>query len=84
MKYYWYCECFNCRQGRLLIMEDVTNRRLYLHCEECEYGWYVPEKINSMECGFLTLTEDFDSSTPTFEDIKNYGWEKYATHSFSD
>ena len=83
-KFYWYDECVHCHQGRLIITEDVTNKKLYLHCEECEYGWTDPAKADNVNEGFLTLMEDFETRNPSFEVIKKYGWEKYARHNFTE
>jgi hypothetical protein len=83
-KYYWYDECTNCHQGRLIITEDLTNKRLYLHCEECEYGWTVPEQTGNVSDGFLTLLEEFETRNPNIDEIRRYGWEKYAKHVFSE
>lgn len=83
--YYWFKTCPFCDgQGRLIITEDVTHKRLYLHCEECEYGWMNPEDAENVKKRFLTLDEDFESENPSLERIKEYGWLKYALHSFED
>jgi hypothetical protein len=84
-KFYWFRTCPNCLgQGRLIITEDVTNRRLYLHCEECEIGWLDPETVNDRAKGFLTLVEEFETVNPSLERIRLLGWEKYAQNSFSE
>ncbi len=83
-KYYWYDECANCRQGRLILTEDTTNKRIYLHCEECEYGWLNPKEINETSKGFLTLEEEFETESPNLETIKKYGWETVARNSFHE
>ena len=47
MTIYWYKSCPICDgQGRLHILEDITHKRLYLHCEECEWGWLNPLEAN--------------------------------------
>lgn len=81
-KYYWYDECVNCHQGRLLLTEDITNKRLYLHCEECERSWLRPEEASNNVKGFLTLEAVFETENPTYETISQYGWETVAKHSF--
>ncbi|ASA54582.1 hypothetical protein RND59_13360 [Vibrio ruber] len=81
-KFYWFCECSNCHQGRLIITEDITNNRLYLHCEECEYGWLNPLDTDDIEKGFLTLLEEFETRNPSIEDIGQYNWLDYAKNSF--
>jgi hypothetical protein len=83
-KFYWYDECVNCHQGRLIITEDITNKRLYLHCEECEYGWLDPSHAGDVGDGFLTLLEEFETQNPSMEVIRKYGWESFARHEFSE
>ena len=83
-KFYWYDECVNCHQGRLILIEDTTNGRMYLHCEECERGWLTPEEVSDNSRGFLTLEEDFETENPNWKTIKQYGWESVAKHSFSE
>ncbi|PIB11564.1 hypothetical protein [Vibrio rotiferianus] len=82
--YYWYDECTKCHQGRLIITKDVTNDRLYLHCEECEYGWLAPSEVKEPSKSFLTLIEDFETENPDMDTIKAYSWENYACHEFSE
>lgn len=76
-KLYWYKSCHHCEQGRLFLFLDTTNNRIYLHCEECEWGWKDPENLNP-EAGFLTLDEDFDAIPAKIDDIVRLGWKKYA------
>jgi hypothetical protein len=83
--YYWYKPCPACHgQGRLIIYEDVTHGRLYLHCEECEWGWLDPESADDPGAGFLTLSAEFASALPDADRIASYGWSKYALHSFDE
>ena len=63
-----------------MIQEDVTNGRLYLHCEECEMGWLDPAQIKDVAKGFLTLHADFESRNSTRDTLTLFGWEKYAKH----
>lgn len=83
---FWYRECPKCKQGRLFVTEDVTHGRLYLHCEECEEGYLRPEvaDIPGGDGGFLTLLEDFETSSPSFERIVALGWEAVARHRFEN
>jgi hypothetical protein len=83
-KFYWYDECVNCHQGRLILTEDTTNKRIYLHCEECERGWLTTLEASDKSKGFLTLNENFEAENPSFETIKKYGWEAAARNSFSE
>lgn len=70
-----YKTCPFCEQGRLFIFKNLKANRLYLHCEECERGYYDPTQIN-VENSFLTLEEDFEAVVATWEDIKEYGWDE--------
>jgi hypothetical protein len=83
MTQYWYTECPRCGLGgggRLFLFEDVTNHRLYLHCDECEWGWASPEDVRRTQTGFLTLTETFESHPASREMIEEYGWSGLALH----
>jgi len=81
MKHYWYSTCRNCRhQGRLMVMKNLSARRLYLHCEECESGWYDPLQIDNLAAKFLTLDEEFEGEAATWEDIQKAGWQPYAVN----
>lgn len=70
---FWYKTCPCCKQGRLFIFKNLNLNKLYLHCEECERGYYDPNKIN-IENSFLTLQEEFDAIEATHEDIKHNNW----------
>ena len=72
--FYWFKTCPFCNQGRLFIYKNITDSKLYLHCEECERGYYDPQKIDA-EHSFLTLSEDFDAVVATADDVKTMGWE---------
>ena len=80
--FYWYKQCPRCKQGELTIMEDLTHRRLYFHCGECETGFLRPEDTDDSEKGFLTLTEDFEAENPSLERIVALGWGEFAKHRF--
>ena len=70
---FWYQNCALCRQGRLFLFRNIDLDKLYLHCEECEEGYYDPEHIDTGH-SFLTLTEDFESEAATWDDIVRLGW----------
>jgi len=63
-------ECPICEQGRLFVTEDITNQRLYLHCEECECGWLNPEELTKGK-SFLAINPDFEERIPSKETIEN-------------
>jgi hypothetical protein len=77
-RFYWYRTCPACGQGRLFITEDITNGRLYLHCEDCEMGWLRPEDSSDPSKGFLTLNENFETTMPSRERIHELGWSAYV------
>jgi hypothetical protein len=83
-KYYWYKNCPACNQGRLIITQDITNERLYLHCEECEMGWLNPSDADENKNGFLTLLVDFETKNPDFELIQKNNWSPVAKYSFEE
>jgi hypothetical protein len=86
-RYYTYKPCPLCGfggGGRLTIWEDLSNDRLYLHCDECEWGWRDPEKAEDPAAGFLTLDEEFEARPADWETIQRYGWVKYATNSYDE
>jgi|tagenome__1003787_1003787.scaffolds.fasta_scaffold20752703_1 hypothetical protein len=85
IRYHWYRKCPICEgQGRLLILKDKTRNRMYLHCDECEWGWQDPEKVDDRAAAFLTLDEDFETEIPTLEQIQRYGWGQYALHYYDE
>jgi len=63
-------------------MRDVSSDSLYLHCEECEWGWRNPEEANNVASGFLTLDADFEAEPATKGDIDRYGWAAYVAGHF--
>ena len=83
-RYYWYTECPFCGQGRLTITKDATHESLYLHCDECEWGWRNPDSVVDPTAKFLTLDEDFVSENPTFSEIEQHGWAKYAMNVYDE
>ncbi len=77
-KYFWYKTCPICRgEGRLFIVEDQSNKRLYLHCEECSSGFLEPTNLDGKH-SFLTLDLNFKYSLAEHNVISKYGWESYA------
>lgn len=82
MAIYWYTTCRHCdNQGRLIIMKNLTRKRLYLHCEECESGWNDPQKVADATAMFLTLLDDDKAETATWGDIEEAGWQQFAANS---
>lgn len=76
--YYWSRFCPTCKEeGQLFIVEDLTLKRLYLHCDECEQGFVDPRDVDSGEC-FLTLTRDYDYKIADLATIERYGWKEFA------
>jgi hypothetical protein len=82
--YHWTRNCPNCGQGRVLILENLNERKLYLHCEECEWGWRDPERATDAKDGFLTLNESFQTRVPTSEEIRERGWAPYVSGTFEE
>lgn len=74
-KMLWLETCTFCNQGRLFIYKNMQANMLYLHCEECERGYYDPIRTDP-ENSFLTILEDFDSIAATAEDIKEHNWDE--------
>ncbi len=70
----WYKTCPFCNQGRLFIFKNLHINKLYLHCEECERGYYDPTKLK-VENFFLSLQEEFNAIAATLEDIKEHDWD---------
>jgi hypothetical protein len=73
-KMFWYKTCPFCNQGRLFIFKNLSINKLYLHCEECERGYYDPQQIN-VENSFLTLQEEFEAVNATYDDLQEHKWE---------
>ena len=71
----WYKTCPFCdHQGRLFLYKNLDANKLYLHCEECERGYYDPNQINVLN-SFLTLTEEFEAEAASLEDLKKHHWD---------
>ena len=68
--------CPVCDQGRLFVTEDITNQRLFLHCEECECAWLNPEEVTA-DKSFLAINPDFETRMPSKETIQKFGWTQY-------
>ncbi|PLP55697.1 hypothetical protein CYK37_29060 [Mesorhizobium loti] len=81
-KLYWASTCAHCNQGRLIFQTDITNRRLYVHCEDCEWGWLHPSDLAQVEKGFLAVLRDFETRDPTLEEIEQSGWRNSLAGSF--
>lgn len=83
-KYYWYKVCPICDgQGRLFLMEDISRERIYLHCEECEFGFLEPLKLKS-EKNFLTLSDTFKYKFADYKTIEKYGWKEFALNQIQE
>jgi hypothetical protein len=65
-------------------MKDLSAERLYLHCEECESGWYDPREVDDLTAKFLTLDEDFETEPATWDDIEKADWQQYAVNVIED
>jgi len=68
----------------LLVFLDATHDNLYLHCEECEWGWRDPvaAAAGDLKASFLTLLEHFESEPATGEEIERRGWKRYVAGEF--
>jgi hypothetical protein len=60
-------------------MKNASDGALYLHCEECEWGWRDPDAISDPSRGFLTVTEAWDALPATMAEIHGGGWDRYVT-----
>ena len=79
MNQYWYKVCPRCDgQGRLFIQRDCATGKLYLHCEECEFGFRDPLRCNSASDGFLAIDVEFE--VPRIHEIEADGWGSFALH----
>lgn len=65
-------------------MKDLSNHSLYLHCEECEWGWREPEKTDDVGSAFLTLVEDFEAEPASRAEIERHGWRRYVAGEFQE
>lgn len=78
---YWYKTCTTCDEGQLYIVEDLSRRRLYLHCDECESGFEDPLDLKNPDKCFLTLDFDYPCCFADWETIKAHDWQQFAKHS---
>ncbi|BEP65199.1 hypothetical protein GmRootV213_57530 (plasmid) [Variovorax sp. V213] len=79
---YWTRMCENCGHGRLVLQHDITNHRIYAHCEDCGMGWLRAADQADVGKGFLTLLGDFGSMDPTFDEIARSEWADHVCGSF--
>lgn len=87
VRYFWSRPCPRCSgQGRLLILWDKLRDALYLHCEECEWGWWDPAKADAgaVDDAFLTLNTELDSEPPPRGEIERRGWGAFIRGEFED
>lgn len=82
-KMFWYKGCPLCNQGRLFIFKNIDSAKLYLHCEECERGYYNPFDVN-VENSFPTLEEDFQAVQATLDDLVKFHWDKLKINTICD
>ena len=78
MKFFETVQCPNCRQDRLIISKNLTTKHLYLYCCECFAAWPSPEDVENPEKMFIDTSED--SADPTFQEVKEAGWDKYISN----
>ena len=68
----------------MCIRDSITNARVYVHCEECEWGWLHPEGLGDVAQGFLTLLSDYETTDPTREEIERSEWRGHIAGSFEE
>ena len=78
MPKYWFKQCPRCRQGQLFIHSNRETQSLYLHCDECEWGFADPTKCDSVDDGFFAMNIHYDE--PTLDVIQQRGWSEFAMH----
>lgn len=76
--YSWYKACPFCEQGWIDVWKNLDTEKLYLHCGECERGYYNPEQLD-VDHSFLTLLEDYKAQVATEEDIMKFGWGNFLS-----
>ena len=77
-----YCShriCSCCGKGRLFVYKNTVVDCLYLHCQECEYGWDNAEQWYDRDSAFLTRTEDFEAVPASWYDIEDQLWQRYGS-----
>ena len=65
--------CPLCRQGRLFAYREEDSGNIYLHCEECEWGWLDPKRLRA-EDGFLTLDVPSDARPASRDEVLASQW----------
>jgi transcription elongation factor Elf1 len=79
MSKYWYRTCPICDQGNLIIDQDVTNRRMVLHCDECDWVFLTEEQVTARRGAFNAVVEQNIELEPATEvQIMAGGWQRYA------
>lgn len=82
-RFYLDKSCPICSQGRLFIVEDTSNQRLFIHCEECECAWLNPDEIVGNK-SFLAINPDFETRNPIYDTIQKFGWTKFNLKSIKE
>lgn len=67
--------CPICSQGWVQIVKDVETKILYVMCDECESEWKHPDDVMVLKA--RSDINDNRVTTPTDEEIRIAGWEKY-------
>jgi len=63
-------------QGLVIIVKEKQTKILYVSCDECETQWCTPDEFISGNCLHSINTFGLYES-PTFDEIKEKGWDKY-------
>lgn len=58
-------------------MKNLDADALYLHCEECEWGWGDLDSACSGRGGFLTFEAVFAARAATLGEVREAGWEPW-------
>ena len=82
MSTFWYKQCPRCEQGQLFIHRNCETDGLYLHCDECEWGFSDPTQCDLVSGGYIAVFIHYD--VPTLKEIEARGWSAFALHEVAD
>jgi predicted RNA-binding Zn-ribbon protein involved in translation (DUF1610 family) len=75
MDQYRYTVCPNCKQDTIIACARDSDNKLFLHCEECEWGWNTPAEVDAGASGFLAL--DIEAHYASRQALVAADWLKY-------
>ncbi|MNT47141.1 hypothetical protein D3C72_1838340 [compost metagenome] len=71
-------QCPRCMQEKLIISKNLISNNLYLYCCECFAAWPSPDDVKNPEKMFMDTSDE--AADPSYQDVKDAGWDKYVSN----